>query len=188
MRVIAGQFKGRRLFSPPRGVRPALDQVKEAVFNILAPVVEGAAVLDLFAGTGSIGIEALSRGARSCTFVESQKEVAEVLRRNLERCRIEENVEVLTVPVERALPILKKRGERYDLLFVDPPYDRGWVQEILPLIGTGDWSFPGSTMVVEHSPREKVDEEYGCWRLRDQRVYGQTRISFLDSMQKEGVS
>lgn len=181
MRVIAGKYKGRRLYAPTSaGVRPALDKVKGAIFNILAGCVEGGVALDLFAGTGSIGIEALSRGALRCTFVESDRTVLKALKRNLESCQAGADSEIFPIPVHKALSLLKKRGERYDLIFVDPPYDRSWIEKTLPLLGGGDWSQEGSTMVVEHSPREVVSDRYGCWMLMDQRAYGQTRISFFE--------
>jgi len=188
MRVIAGKFKGRRLFAPSsKKVRPALDKVKESIFSILIGVVEGATVLDLFAGTGSIGIEALSRDAKSCTFVEKSPDVAKALKENLERCGIRKDDEVFVASIGEALSMLKQREERFDLIFVDPPYDQGWIERALSLIGSGDWSQGGATLVVEHSPRETVKENYGCWRLKDQRAYGQTRVSFFEHL-AEGIS
>ncbi len=188
MRVIAGKFKGRRLYAPASlVVRPALGKVKGAIFNILANRVEGSRVLDLFAGTGSIGIEALSRGALKCDFVENHREVLKALDKNLQNCQVESESKILPMPVSEALPLLKRRGERYDLIFFDPPYDQAWITKILPLLGEGSWSCNGSTLVVEHSPREIVQSGYGCWQLCDERVYGQTRIGFFEQGKEVSV-
>lgn len=120
MRIIAGEFRGANLFSPKRAaVRPMLDRVKEAVFSILGGSFEGQRALDLFAGTGSLGLEALSRGAAACTFVESDPAVLASLRRNVEKLRLETRCRVVKGD---ALGWKPERGERFDLFFYDPPY------------------------------------------------------------------
>lgn len=179
MRVIAGIAKGMKLVAPASGrVRPALDQVKEAIFNILFDV-RGAAVLDCFAGCGSIGIEALSRGATSAVFVERWGPAAESIRRNLEHTRLAENARVLLMPVARAIPALAREGARFDLLFVDPPYEQGLVNPTLAALAASDLIADEARIVVEHHPKEPAEAPPGL-SLTETRKYGQTRISFLN--------
>ena len=125
MRIIAGAFKGRRL-APVKGrIRPTAAKVREAVFSILGPAVVGARVLDLFAGTGALGIEALSRGAAAAVFVEDHPESLKVLRRNLADLGLADRTTVWPLPVTTALKKLAGRGERFGLAFLDPPYGGG---------------------------------------------------------------
>ena len=125
MRIIAGAFKGRRL-APVKGrIRPTAAKVREAVFNILGPWVHGVRVLDLFAGTGALGIEALSRGAAAAVFVEDHPGALKVLRRNLEALGLTEMTTVWPLPVAAALKKLAGRGEGFGLAFLDPPYGGG---------------------------------------------------------------
>ena len=144
MRIIAGKAKGRTLVAPKAKIlRPTTDRVKESLFNILS--VEGKRFLDLFAGSGSVGLEAVSRGASRVILVESQKACADAVRTNIERCGflnmpLEEgegggqDVEVIDCPVERALRLLGHRGERFDVIFADPPYGRNLMDETLRLV------------------------------------------------------
>lgn len=176
MRVIAGTAKGRRLTAPKGpGTRPALAQVKEAVFNILGPI-DGQTVLDLYAGSGAIGIEALSRGAARTTFVEYAAPALTALRKNLEACGFMEQAEVVSSQVERSLKYLARKQQRFDLIFVDPPYDCGFVTPTLEAVEKV--LADAGTAIVEHSPREAVEETAGL-AITDQRKYGQTYITFL---------
>lgn len=190
MRVIAGRAKGRTLQGPKSDrIRPALDKVKQAIFNILGPI-EGLTVLDLFAGTGSIGIEALSRGAGHCTFVDGSKEAIELIRKNLERCQFEASATVLRRVTRVGRPTARNemstvgRNPRqdppqpYDLIFIDPPYDHDLVNPTLRAIAREKLLAPNGIIVIEHSPREKVIAPDGFSEL-DQRKYGQTYITFL---------
>jgi 16S rRNA (guanine(966)-N(2))-methyltransferase RsmD len=134
MRIIAGEFRSRRLLSPPRGAaaRPIPDRVKESLFSILRGNVEGATVLDCFAGTGAIGLEALSRGAARCLFVERDQRMADVLRRNIEALGCEDRAEVV-VGEALGIGILARAPRPIDLLFFDPPYElirqpAGWAR------------------------------------------------------------
>ena len=123
MRIIGGLARGRQLFCPTGlEVRPAQDKIREAVFNILAKVVEGSIVLDLFAGTGSLGIEALSRGARQCVFVERDARAVQALRKNLELTGFATRGTILKRDAFKCLPELQKGGMRFGLVFIDPPY------------------------------------------------------------------
>jgi 16S rRNA (guanine(966)-N(2))-methyltransferase RsmD len=158
-------------------IRPALDKVKEAIFNILGDI-KGLAVLDLYAGTGSVGIEALSRGAGRATFVDSAREAINLVEKNLERVKLSRkgSAQKLKLPLE--LSRLRTGGRPYDLIFVDPPYDEKLVNPTLRRIVREKLVVPLGRVVVEHSPRERILEDVGLTIL-DQRKYGQTLISFL---------
>ena len=125
MRIIGGRLKGRRLTGVRGQIRPTADRVREAIFNILGPEVPGSLVLDLFAGTGALGIEALSRGAQAAVFVENHSTSLQVLRRNVDQCALSEVSRVLPLATEKALPKLAAAGAQFSLIFLDPPYGRG---------------------------------------------------------------
>ncbi len=177
MRIIAGSAKGRLLYGPKSDrIRPALDKVKGAIFNILYDVSD-LKVLDVFAGTGSVGLEALSRGASSCTFIDRLPEALTLLRRNIERCGFEASAQILKLEVPRELRRAQKFGP-FDLIFVDPPYDKNLVNPSLEGVARERLLAPGGKIIVEHTPREGI-EEIGGLKITDRREYGQTVISFL---------
>lgn len=171
MRVIAGAFKGRRLVAPDApGTRPVTDRVKESVFSSLADRLEGAEVLDLYAGAGSFGIEALSRGARSATFVESWGKALAALRRNLEGLDAE-----ATVVGGRVEAFLERDRGVYDLVFCDPPWPlppedlASVLESVLPRLA------PEGLVVVTRRASDPVPEPAGL-RIDDERRFGDTRI------------
>src|SRR5215216_7076393 len=130
MRVIAGNARGRRLKAPKgREVRPTADRVKEALFSLLARDLTGARVLDLFAGTGSLGIEALSRGAAQAVLVDSLAPAAKMIRENLHELGFTERATIWTAPVARTLRSMGRRGEIFDVIFLDPPYGHKLVED-----------------------------------------------------------
>ncbi|MBL7685602.1 MAG: 16S rRNA (guanine(966)-N(2))-methyltransferase RsmD [Deltaproteobacteria bacterium] len=178
MRVIAGSAKGHRLQSPQTlKVRPATDKVKGALFNILGNI-EGLKVLDLFAGTGSVGIEALSRGAATCHFVEADRHIATYILKNLSHCHFENQGNLLQKRVDWALKYFHQKQQYFDLIFVDPPYDQNLVNPTLKEIDSFELLSLGGWIVVEHSPRENILKQERL-EIFDERSYGQTRISFL---------
>lgn len=178
MRVITGKAKGHRLKAPKSNrTRPALDQVKEAIFNILFDVKD-LAVLDLFAGCGSIGIEAISRGARSCTFVENWKNAADCIVENLRHCKLEEQAKVIRMDVDKAIEYLSRKSVKFDIIFVDPPYEKELVNPTLSQLASSNLIHEGSIIIVEHHPKEPIEAPESLI-LTDCRKYGQTRISFL---------
>ena len=174
MRVIAGRFGGRRLQAPPgRGTRPTSDRVREALFSILGPL-DGLAVLDLFAGSGALGIEALSRGARRAVFVERDARAAAVVRSNLETLGVaQREVELLQTDVAAALRDARDAGETYDLVLCDPPYRHaaelgGTLSEALaPVLA------PGARVVTESDRRAPLSLTLP---RTDERRYGDTLI------------
>lgn len=180
MRIVAGIARGRRLRAPKgRMLRPTADRVKEAVFSILESrdVCAGVAVLDLFAGTGALGIEALSRGAAEATFVEPDHAAAITIRANLSAAGFEG--ELLAMPAARALTALRVRGRRFGGVFLDPPYDRGWIEPTLTQLAETDLVAPGGWVVVEYGRREEPPARVGALVRRDTRRYGDSRVALL---------
>lgn len=176
MRVIAGTARGRRLASPPGDrVRPTLDRVREALFNILAPEIDGATFLDLFAGSGANGIEALSRGAAEVLFVDNHPQSLACIRKNLEDTRLIERGTV----VNRRLPgeIHRLQGP-WDIVFADPPYDFDDYPGLLAALGGGGLVAPGGRVIVEHTRKITLPEAAGALTLTRQRPYGMTTLSF----------
>jgi 16S rRNA (guanine(966)-N(2))-methyltransferase RsmD len=153
--------------------------VKESIFNILQDDVEGKMVLDLFAGTGNLGIEALSRGAKGVVFVEKGRQALRVIQRNLTQLGLEGRSEILPRDVSRAIGILKQRGECFDLILMDPPYQKGLIQSTLMKLNSHPIYHRNSILVVEHNRREPLPQGAGGWDLTRQRRIGDTVISFL---------
>ncbi len=178
MRVVAGRAKGHRL-QAPRGMetRPTSDKVREAIFAMLAGEIEGATVLDLFAGTGALGIEALSRGAESAVFVERRAAACAVIRANLAHTHLEDESRLLCMPVERALTTL---SQPFGLVLLDPPYAYPGLDGIMEAISGASVIGSDTVVVFEHSPRFAVRESYGRLERRRQKVYGDTAVSIFD--------
>jgi len=173
VRIVAGAARGRRLLAPKGGgTRPTSDMVRGAVFNVLGQFFEGGSVLDLFAGTGAMSLEALSRGCERAVCVESGRDVAEVLRRNALACGLEDRVEVRVEPAEAAVARLPTGS--FDLVFLDPPYAAG-VEGVLP--GVERLVRPGGRVVAEHDRRRPPADRCGRLALVDRRAYGDTGIS-----------
>lgn len=180
MRIIAGVFKGRRLASVKGKMRPTSDKVREAIFSILGvPVVE-ARVLDLFAGTGALGLEALSRGGQTVVFVEEHPASLAVLRRNIHDLGLSDRTKVLPLPVKAGLRKLAAREAVFDLAFLDPPYGGGLAAATLKDLEAAQILAPSARVVAEHSRRETLPEVVGALRGTDLRTYGDTRVAFYE--------
>lgn len=180
MRVISGKAKGRRLMAPRGGViRPTADRIKESLFNILPRDFSGMKILELFAGTGNVSIEALSRGAESALLVDVSERSARVIRENLRRLELSARAQVWVMPVRRALNVVGRQGQKFDVIFLDPPYDQKLVGRALELIASVSPIHPSAVVVAEHSVRETVESNYGFLSLNDQRRYGDTLLSFF---------
>jgi 16S rRNA (guanine966-N2)-methyltransferase len=179
MRVIGGAAKGRRLLAPKgEAVRPTADRVKESLFNILPGDFSGMKVLDLFAGTGNLSIEALSRGADHAVLIDASERSVAVIRENLRRLSLAPRAEVWMAPVGRSLRILARRQESFDIIFLDPPYDQGLANRSVAVIAQGNLLKKPGTIVVEHSARETLQQRYDSLKLHDERRYGDTLLSF----------
>ena len=180
MRIISGVSKGRRLTTPKgQGVRPTSDRVKESIFNILGGEVAEKIVLDLFAGTGNLGIEALSRGARKALFVENGRQALKLIQRNLAQCGMEGRSEILAKDVNRAIGILKEKGDLFDLILLDPPYGKGWVGRTLMKLQSERVYHENSILVIQHDRREPLLDISNRWTLLRERKIGDTVVSFL---------
>lgn len=176
MRVISGTAKGRVLFAPKtRAIRPATDKVKEALFNILGSV-EGTRVLDLFAGSGSVAIEALSRGAVLAVFVDDLPEALRLIRRNLEACGFLEKSRIVKGRIPSILSRIRV-DHPFHYVFVDPPYDQGLLTPTMEKLITYKLIDAQTWVIIEHSPREMPDPP--GFNLIDRRQYGQTFLSFF---------
>lgn len=177
MRIVAGRVKGHRLRMPKGSeTRPTSEKVREAVFAILGGSFVDQPVLDLFAGTGAMGIEALSRGASRAVFVERRSPACAAIRENLRHTRLEEEGCLLCMPVERALKVL---DEPFGLVVLDPPYAYPDLHGIMTLISGARVIGDDTRVVFEHSPRFSVGERYTDLALQRQRVYGDTAISIF---------
>lgn len=176
MRIVGGKHRGRTIKGPPKkqqlNTRPTTDRVRELLFNIIAPRIRGANFLDLFAGTGAVGIEALSRGAESLTLVEKNMAMVRVIKDNL--LSLGEEAEVFPVDVYKALEALAKEGRKFEIIFADPPYHLETGQEFFQLVEPV--LSEGGLLVLEHSA-EQIDQNILLEQKRY--VYGETIISLF---------
>jgi len=180
MRIIGGQFKGKKLFSfEGSTIRPTSDRLRESVFNILRNRVRKAVVLDLFAGTGALGIEALSRGAQSAVFIDNYKRAILLIRRNIQACSLD-NISIIRYwDIKKNLNCIRSSGAVFDLVFMDPPYDKCLIKTTLYHLQHTKALAPYACVVVEHSLKEDIPDPRLSFLCNDQRKYGNTIISFL---------
>jgi 16S rRNA (guanine966-N2)-methyltransferase len=180
MRIIGGEARGRIIRLPAGSrIRPTADRVKESLFNILHSV-EGSSFLDLFAGSGNVGLEALSRGARFATFVEKDLRLVRTLEESLVQLGFATRAEVIPADAERGLGRLVQKGNRFDIIFADPPYDQGLVLSTLVCPDIRKALTENGIIVLQHSAREKPEGfQAQPWVVADQRRYGDTVLSFL---------
>jgi 16S rRNA (guanine(966)-N(2))-methyltransferase RsmD len=183
MRVIAGEAKGRRLRGP-RGTetRPTSDKVKEALFSILGDRVKNARMLDLFAGTGGIGIEALSRGAAHLDFVESDEVLADILEQNLTACGFSDRADVHR---SDAFRFVKQIRQPYDLVFADPPYHTWHLKKLLPALGQGAMITANGLAIVEHFRKIKLPPRLGLLETVRSYEYGDTILTLYRKEEKD---
>ncbi len=176
MRVITGIYKGRRLKAPSwSGLRPTSDRLKETLFDVLGGIVEGAQVLDGFAGSGALGIEALSRGARWVTFIDSDDRALALVGENLAHCGIDRGYAMIRGGFVGAVPRLPA-GQRFDLVLLDPPYAVGDVDEVLS--AAGRCLAPGGVVVLEHARRREAPERVAALARTRQVTAGDSGLAF----------
>ena len=178
MRVIAGSLKGRRLKAPDwPGLRPTGDKLRETLFNVLAPRIAGARVADVYAGTGAVGIEALSRGAREVTFIEADRRAQELIAGNLAHCGLTTRYTMVRAPAQRALESLD-RDVVFDIVLLDPPYAITDAELAGVLAAAGERLADGGLAVFEHATRRQVPDLAGrLVRSRDL-VSGDSTLTF----------
>ena len=178
MRVIAGLYKGRVLQAPTwDGLRPTSDRLRETLFNVLAPRVRGARVMDVYAGTGAVGIEAMSRGAEHVTFVESDRRAHTLIEVNLARCGIAEGYAIIRAPAGRAFETIRQTPSfaPFDIVLLDPPYDHPAEQV---LTGVESIVAPGAVIVLEHAKRMPVPTETGSLVCTRNLMSGDSALAF----------
>lgn len=188
MRVIGGSSRGRKLHTP-RGmsVRPTSDKVKEALFSILSGMLgtlDGHAVLDIFAGTGNLGIEALSRGAGKAVFIDSSRDSAALIAKNLSLTGFTDKSRILVKDFCPALGILESTGDVFQLIFIDPPYQKGLIEKCLGQLQKSVIIDEQTMVVAEFSSREDIADCHGCLQQIDKRLYGDTAVAFFTKTQK----
>ncbi|WP_127531846.1 16S rRNA (guanine(966)-N(2))-methyltransferase RsmD [Paenibacillus kobensis] len=178
MRVIAGSAKGRPLKAVPgMNTRPTTDKVKEAIFSMIGPYFDGGLVLDLFAGTGGLGIEALSRGADKAIFVDKEKQSVDVVRHNTAAAGVSGRSEIYRNDAERAVKALAKREESFRLVFLDPPYRMTNMDELLGELAANGLLEQEATIVVEHDAAHVYPEQFGGFEQRRSVKYGDTAVT-----------
>lgn len=173
MRVITGEARGRKLITLEGvDVRPTTDKVKEAIFSAIQFDIMGRQFLDLFAGSGQMGIEALSRGAESAVFVDSSRKAVEIVRKNLNNTGFYDRAKVLHTD---AGSFLEMNGEQFDIVYLDPPFNTGLLQEILPLVFENVKKT--AVIIAENPEKEEILQKYGDFMLDRQKHYGKIKIS-----------
>lgn len=182
MRVLAGALKGRRLTTPRgRTTRPTADQVRLACLDTLIPFLERGPFLDLFAGAGGVGIEALSRGAPSAVFVELDGAALRALRDNLDQLGLADRTRVVRADAARAVDDLTARGERFAVVFLDPPYDSPRAAAALEAVAAGPALLAGAVVVIQHATKTPPALASGALTLWKTRRFGETTLTFFRS-------
>lgn len=175
MRIIAGELKGRKLASPKdEKVRPTSDKVKEAIFSMIADSYYDEVVIDLFAGTGNLGIEAISRGASHCYFGDKSKDSLTLIRENINTCRVQDKSTILAGDYEM---VLKRIPVKAQIIFLDPPYKDGLMISCINLINQLDLLNEDGYIIAEHSLQEKLPETVGKYQLIKEKRYGKIAVS-----------
>lgn len=175
MRIISGRERGRVLKTlEGEHTRPTAEKVKEAIFSIIQFEIEGRRVLDLFAGSGQLGLEALSRGARECVFVENDRQAMQIVRDNAEKCRFTEQSKFLQADYTAAL---KRSEEKYDIIFIDPPYQSDYYQKALELISGFDILGIHGIILVESESDLVLPDEAGVLKKGREYRYGRTKVT-----------
>lgn len=178
MRIIAGSARGRTLIAPSGNTtRPTQDKVRESLFNILQFRVQGAHVLDLFAGSGALGLESISRGAEMAVLVDSSRQAVQCITKNIKTVRADETARVLACDYRQAISRLQSEGACFDLVFIDPPYRMEDTGEIVSLLYDGGLLSEDAWLIIEHalSVQPQLPPRF---RVRDRRKYGDTQMTF----------
>lgn len=171
LRIIGGEWRGRKLrFPDAPNLRPTPDRVRETIFNWLAPMIHGARCLDLFAGSGALGLEALSRGAAFTTFVDSHKKVTQALKEHLDLLSANNQAEVLQMD---SVKFLKNDAQPYDLIFLDPPYHLDFMQKVVPLLEDNGWLSDNAMLYLEIEKRQSLPELPLNWQQLKEKTAGE---------------
>lgn len=180
MRIIGGELRSRKIHFPKsRLTRPMTDRAKETVFDILGGLVIGKHILDLYAGSGSLGLEALSRGALDVTFVDKAEWATRIIRKNAAELGITPKVTILEADIFRSLEKLEKKGQKFALVFVDPPFQQRLVKKTLIALDQSDILTPFAQVVVGHARQEELPDSLQALKLARTKKIGQACLSFL---------
>ena len=182
MRIIAGDFKGRRLFAPKDSrIRPTTDKVKESIFSMVSPYLEDAVVIDLFSGTGNLGLEALSRGAVRCYFGDKSRESLELTKQNIAHCGVQDR----SVPILGEYEyVLRKVRERAELIFLDPPYKEGLMEDCIEMISELSLLSADGVIVAEHGAKDHLQDELSGFMKIKEKTYGTIAISIYGNREE----
>lgn len=179
MRIIAGRYSSRKLETlKGRSTRPTLDKVREAVFSSLGGFFDGGTVLDLYAGSGACGLEALSRGMNRAVLVDSSHAACGIIRRNVDLLGCKDACRILSMPDFRALALLKEEGCRFDLVYLDPPYEKQKNLRVMAYLDENDMMNPGGRIVIESLKEEEYHQEFTRFRYQKESVYGIMKITY----------
>lgn len=178
MRIISGKYKGHPLVSfDADHIRPTTDRVKETLFNMIQGYVEDARVLDLFSGTGNLGLEALSRGAREVVFVEKSRKSIQILEKNLQKLKISEGFQIINKDVISFLN--NYAGDSFDVIFADPPFTQQMAHEVMEAADASKVFKPETLMMIESARREKILDDYTSLTRYNHREFGDKILSFF---------
>lgn len=185
MRIIAGEMKGFKL-KAPKGIetRPTSDRVKESLFNIIGYVESSSRVLDLFSGSGNIGLEFLSRGAEEVYFIDNDPDSIKTIKENSKKCKVENRSHIFKNDVFKAIEVLNRKRVKFDYIFLDPPYNRGIGEKVIEKISNLDILKCDGLIIVEHEKDSKLKENFKI-KVIDNRLYGTTELTFLKRQSRE---
>ena len=179
MRVIGGKYRGRRLRAPAgQDVRPTSDRLRETLFNIIAPRIEGSRFLDLCAGSGAVGIEAISRGAASVTFIDRSRRACSVIESNLAALGVTSNATIINRDAVGALKRMAEDSEKFDIIFFDPPYASEIYSQVMRGLSASHLLGPEALVITEHRAKSPPESEYGELRIYRQVKQGESAIAF----------
>ena len=185
MRIISGKARGTKLFTlEGENTRPTLDRVKESIFNIIQNEIEGAKILDLFAGSGAIGLEFLSRGAEKAVLCDKSKEAINIIKKNVEKTHFQNNVQIYNIDFESCLEKIK--NEQFDIIYLDPPYETDYIIKSLEKIIKEKIAKEESLIIIETDDELRIEKQIENidMKIVDKRKYGRATIIFL-SLKKE---
>jgi len=177
MRIITGKYKGR-VIKAPQGIRPTEERVRKAFFDIMGDI-SGLSFLELFAGSGAMGFEALSQGASTVLFVEKNRQAVKAIEDNLQALRIANQAELIAADVLEILPVIAKKGCKFDLIFLDPPYYEGMAEKTLQRLAEYDILQNSGYLIVQHFRKDPIPKQTGGFVVFKQSKYGSTMLSFF---------
>lgn len=188
MRIIAGRMRGTKLFTlDGLNTRPTLDRVKEPLFSILNFQLQDAIVLDLFSGSGALGLESVSRGAKKVYLCDNSKDAIKIINKNIEKTRTQENVEIVSKDYEKALEEFSSKKIKFDIIFLDPPYKTEFAEKATEIIVKNNLLTENGIIVIETDTKERVMQNIKSVNIRvyDERKYGRVSLLFLCAQERK---